>query len=41
MPRLIGSGFLIALVLTYKLLFMLYDKGGKEYEELLRLDPKG
>ncbi len=41
MPRLISSGFLIALVVTYYFFFKLYDKGEKEYEELLRLSPKG
>lgn len=41
MPRLIGSGFLIALVVTYCAFFKLFDKGEKEYEELLRLSPKG
>jgi hypothetical protein len=41
MPRLIGTGFLIALVVTYYAFFKLYDKGEKEYEELLRLSPKG
>lgn len=40
-PRLIGSCFLIALVVTYRTLFKLYDKGDKEYEELLRLSPRG
>ena len=40
-PRLIGSGFLIALVVTYYAFFKLYDKGEKEHEELLRLSPKG
>lgn len=39
--RMIGSGALIALILTYKLFFNLYDKGGEEYEEVLRLAPKG
>jgi len=40
-PLLIGSSFLIALLLTYRTFFKLYDKGGEEYEELLRLSPKG
>lgn len=40
-PRLIGSCFLIALMVTYRAFFKLYDKGDKEYEELLRLSPKG
>lgn len=40
-PRLIGSCFLIALVVTYGAFFKLYDKGDEEYEELLRLSPKG
>ncbi len=40
-PRLIGSCFLIALVVTYRAFFKLYDKGDKEYKELLRLSPKG
>jgi hypothetical protein len=40
-PRLIGSCFLIALVVTYCAFFELYDKGDEEYEELLRLSPKG
>lgn len=41
LPRLIGSAFLIVLVITYRSFFKLYDKGDKEYEELLRLWPKG
>jgi hypothetical protein len=40
MPRLIGSGFLIALIWTYYAFFKLYDKGEKEYNELVRLSPK-
>jgi hypothetical protein len=41
LPLSIGSGFLVALLLTYRTFFKLYDKGGQEYEELLRLRPKG
>ena len=40
-PRLIGSCFLIALLMTYRAFFKLYDKGDEEYEELFRLSPKG
>jgi len=40
-PQLIGSSFLMALVVTYWAFFELYDKGDKEYEELLRLSPRG
>ena len=38
---IVGSAFLIALLLTYLSFFKLYDRGGEEYEELLRLSPKG
>lgn len=41
LPSLIGSCFLIALVVTYYAFFKLYDKGEEEYKELLRLSPKG
>lgn len=40
-PQLVGSGFLIALVVTYLAFFKLYDKGDEEYQEILRLSPKG
>lgn len=40
-PLVVGSAFLIALLLTYRTFFKLYDKGGEEYEQLLRLSPKG
>lgn len=40
-PCLIGSCFLIALMVTYLAFFKLYDKGDEEYKELLRLSPKG
>jgi len=39
-PRLVGSLFLIALVMKFGAFFKLYDKGDEEYEELLRLSPK-
>jgi hypothetical protein len=41
LPRLIGSCFLIVLVVTYGAFFKLYDKGAEEYEDLWRLSPKG
>lgn len=41
LPSLIGSCFLIAVVVRYYFFFKLYDKGDEEYKELLRLSPRG
>jgi len=40
LPCLFGTFFLIALFVTYYAFFKLYDKGDKDYEELLKLGPK-
>lgn len=40
-PTMIGSVLLIALLVTYRLFWKLYDRGAEEYEELLRVSPRG
>ncbi len=40
-PRIVGSSFLILLLLAYAAFFKLYDRGAEEYEELWRLGPQG
>jgi hypothetical protein len=40
-PTVIGSVLLIALLVTYRFFYKLYDKGAEEYEELLRVSPRG
>lgn len=41
LPAIASSALFLAVLATYCLFWRLYDKGGEEYEELLRVNPRG